>query len=506
MQRSVLLLALASAVALFAVPFLVGGGPNTDTAVAELLASGRIVFAGGAVWLSGLLTAMTPCVYPLIPITVSIFGARKAESRAKAVLLTSAYVVGMGVVFAILGAIAGLSGKAFGSQLSNPWVIGALAVFMLVLASSMFGAFELALPQPIQQRLNSVGGAGPLGAFLMGTVSALIAAPCTGPALLAILTFISNTRNVGLGASLMFVYAMGIGAPFFLIGVFAVRLPKGGVWMEWIKSVFGVALVAMALGYIRDAIPAVKDFVADTGGEVGRLPGAVVAAAIVFAGVLAGAIHLSFKEGARQATLKALGVAVVVLAVMIRIGAMAAPPVGALWVRLGVVNPPATEPLKWALLFPPRAQVVPTVEPFELALANAKASGKPVMIDFFADWCAACKELDHEVYVDPEVVGEASRFVTIKVDATNDDDAIAQLFERYHVPGLPTVAFMDGDGEHLAEPRVTGFLEPGAFVKLMRRVKSGSPAPVCASDQDCPDGKKCLQIACASQPCAKHCG
>src|SRR5207248_2588509 len=128
--------------------------------------------------------------------------------------------------------------------------------------------------------------------------------PCTGPALLAVLTFVAKTQNVALGGSLLFIYALGIGVPFFAIGVFTVRLPKGGVWMEWVKSIFGVAMVAMALAYLRDVSPPVKDLIAGAGREIGKLPGAALAAALVFGGVLVGAIHRSFKEGAGQAVPK----------------------------------------------------------------------------------------------------------------------------------------------------------------------------------------------------------
>jgi thiol:disulfide interchange protein DsbD len=169
------------------------------------------------VFLGGFLTALTPCVYPLIPITVGIFGATKGVSRGRAVLLTSSYVVGMGVVFAVLGVVAARTGAAFGQLLGHPALAVGLAVFLLVLAASMFGAFDIALPQGLAQRLNSVGGVGPLGALLMGSVAGFLAAPCTGPVLTGLLTFVATTRNTALGAALLFVYAMGIRVPFFLI-------------------------------------------------------------------------------------------------------------------------------------------------------------------------------------------------------------------------------------------------------------------------------------------------
>src|SRR3954470_24515319 len=257
MPKKVLILALVTAVLVIAVPWLMPTGPNASLDASSYLASGQIALAAGIVFLGGLLTSMTRCVYPLIPITVSVFGARKGTSRGQSIVLTSSYIFGMAAVFCALGVLAAKGGQAFGSMLGNPAVSIGLAVFLGVLASSMFGAFELALPSSLQTKLNTVGGAGLAGAFLMGSVSGFIAAPCTGPVLSSLLAFVAKSQSVALGAGLMFVYALGIGFPFFLMGVFVVRLPKSGVWMEWVKSVLGVSLVALAALYIRDAFPSI---------------------------------------------------------------------------------------------------------------------------------------------------------------------------------------------------------------------------------------------------------
>ncbi|NRD68838.1 hypothetical protein HRD49_44705, partial [Corallococcus exiguus] len=232
-----------------------------------------------------MLTALTPCVYPLIPITVSVFGARKAEARGRSLALTTSYIVGMGVVFSALGVLAAKTGQAFGSMLGSPVVVLGLALFLLLLASSMFGAFELALPSSMQTKLSNVGGAGIAGAFVMGSVSGFLAAPCTGPVLTGLLAFVAKSANTTLGATLLFIYALGIGVPFFLIGVFTVRLPRGGVWMEWVKSVLGIMLVALAFSYVKDAFPWARDTVKALGAEVGQVPGAVLAAVLVVVGV-----------------------------------------------------------------------------------------------------------------------------------------------------------------------------------------------------------------------------
>jgi thiol:disulfide interchange protein DsbD len=465
--RTLVAISLLVGLAVAVVPWLFPTGPSTGLDAARYLNGGQLAAGALVVFLGGLLTALTPCVYPLIPITVGIFGARKAEGRGKALILTSAYVVGMGLVFAALGVFAAKTGAAFGSMLGSKWVAAGLSVFLLALAASMFGAFELALPSGLTQKLNNVGGQGLIGALLMGAVSGFLAAPCTGPVLTGLLAFVAKTQSTTVGAGLLFIYAMGIGVPFFLIGVFTVRLPRGGVWMEWVKSLLGIMLVALAANYLKDAFPAIRDVVMGAAGAVGAMPGAWIAAVLACVGLLIGAVHRSFKDGSSQAALKALGLVMLVGALVLRGGAMNTGPTGTLWVRAGWQQPPKVPEVEWAL----RYNGAGALTPFDQALAQAKLSGRPVMIDFFAEWCAACKELDRETYVAPKVADEAKRFVAIKVDATDSTDALDALFERFGVKGLPTVAFVGSDGQILPSPRVTGFMEPAAFLGQLRQVR-----------------------------------
>jgi thioredoxin:protein disulfide reductase len=447
--------ALAAALAVLFLPLILPNGPTSTLDATGYLGTGRFFAGALVVFLGGLLTALTPCVYPLIPITVSVFGARGATSRAGALVPTTAYVVGMGAVFSALGVLAARTGAAFGSVLGNPFVVLALAVVLLLLAASMFGAFELALPQGVVQRLSSVGGAGVAGALLMGSVAGFLAAPCTGPVLTGLLAFVAKTQDTVLGGGLLFIYAMGIGVPFFLIGVVEVQLPRGGVWMEWVKSLLGVLLVALAATYVKDAFPALREAVAAVASGLGRVPGATVAAALAAAGILAGAINRHFGAGPRQALLKGGGVALLCLAVLLRAGTLDAPRT-------------SDTVLRWELTWD-GAPTAPS--PVDRALSAARASGKPVMIDFFAEWCAACKELDRATYVAPAVVAEAQRFVRIKVDGTNAQDALDALYQRFGIEGLPTVAFVSSRGEILEHPRVMGFLGPDDFLAEMRRVR-----------------------------------
>lgn len=508
MGRTLVLgLAVVAAIGLAVVPAILPTGPSSSLDASGLLDSGQWLFAAGTIFLGGLLTALTPCVYPLIPITVGVFGARQADSRGRAFVLTTAYVFGMGAVFSILGVIAALSGKAFGSALGNPWVVTGLAVFMVVLATSMFGAFDLALPSGLALKLNNVGGGGLIGALLMGSVAGFLAAPCTGPVLTGVLAWVSKTQDPVLGAGLLFIYALGIGVPFFLIGVFTVRLPKGGVWMEWVKSIFGVALLALAASYLRDAFPVVRVGLEGLGAVIGRYPSIAIAAGLAFLGVMLGAVHLSFKEKGEW-PLKGLGVAILVAAFLLRVAASTAPEpvkadpqasdqravleqkIAALDRELGAELDQtrknriaadlaeAREALAtlvtgranftWGLIF--QADQTNSAASFDAAIAKAKAECRPVMIDFFADWCAACKELDQHTYVAKDVVAEAHRFVTIKVDGTNDHEITDKLYEKFGVKGLPTVAFVSPTGDVLEKPRVTGFLKAEQFLTEMQKV------------------------------------
>lgn len=450
------------------IPAVLPTGPSASLDAASFLQGGRFFVGASVVFLGGLLTALTPCVYPLIPITVSVFGARKAEGRGKAILLTSAYIVGMGLVFSSLGLLAATTGKAFGSMLGSPVVAVGLAVFLLVLATSMFGAFELQLPFALQQKLNTVGGAGIAGALLMGSVSGFLAAPCTGPVLTGLLAFVAQTQSLALGGGLLFIYALGIGVPFFLIGVFTVQLPRGGVWMEWVKSGLGIMLVALAAMYVKDASPTLRDALGSAVAWIGSHPGTLIAVVIAMVGVLLGAVHRSFGESAVGATLKASGITLIVGALLLRGGTMNSHDVGELWVGLGLAEKPAPKELAWDAKVANEPTAIST---FDQLLDKAKLDGRPVMIDFYADWCVACKELDREVYVHPEVVSEAARFINVKVDATNEEEAIETLYQRFGVVGLPTVAFISSDGKVLENPRITGFLEPAKFLGELKKVQ-----------------------------------
>ncbi len=396
--------------------------------------------AKGWVWMFlgafgfGFVTSLTPCVYPMIPIVVGVFGARDDNvGRGQAFALATFYVLGMGTLFASLGLGFALLGKktGFGSLLSNPAVVIPMVALYAALAASMFGAFELNLPSSWQAKLNRVGGKGYLGAFGLGMVGGLTAAPCTGPFLTGMLAFVAASGNPAAGFSLLFVYALGIGVLFWVIAVFAVSMPRSGRWMEWVKSFGGVALLIAGGYFLRPIIPAIADITDPS------MTFLVIAIAVIITGALLGAIHLSFHSSGWL--------------VRLRKGA------GILCMVGGT-----TLAINWALT-PER-----TLQWFheeEAAFAQAARAGKGVMIDFSADYCTPCKKL--EVTFGHPAVFEvlAENYVALKLDVSNDTDEDDELMEKYQA-ALPTVIFMGADRtEH---GRVTKYLDPAGFLEVLR--------------------------------------
>ena len=367
-------------------------------------------------FLGGLALNLTPCVFPMIPITIGFFAMQSDGRRSRRLALSASYVGGLVVMYSALGVAAALSGKLFGSWLQNPAVLIALAVLMLVLASSMFGAWEFRVPQFIANK--SGGRAGVAGAAVMGLFVGIVAAPCVGPVVVALFTLVAGIGKPLIGFVMFAALALGLGSPY-LIALNA--MPRPGEWMVQVKKAMGFVLIAMAVYFVRPLI----------GEEAFRWG--------VASSLLVGAAFLFFSRGVRGRVLRLACASLLLIA-----GAAFALP-------------------------RPSGSIVQWQQYDANAIANA---GKPVVIDFYADWCLPCKELDEKTFSDRAVAGELDRFVRVKANLTNDQDATVQrLTQQYRIVGVPTLVFLDSAGRELDAQRLTGFEKPDAFIARLKQVR-----------------------------------
>lgn len=355
-----------------------------------------------AVYAAGLGLSLTPCVFPLIPVTLGYFRSQASDDRRRTAALALTYVAGISLTYSVLGVIAASSGALFGSWLSNPYVLWTLAAIVALMGLSMLGLFELRPPAFIASRSGGKAGFG--GAFAMGLVFGFVAAPCTGPATIALLAFVGALANPLLGFLLFFVLAIGISTPLLVLAIFSGELPRSGVWMEWVKKAMGVLLFGVAIWLVNPII----------GARAATLAGGALA--------LAAGVWLGFadKSGFKPVTLGAVRI----------IWGLALVALGA-W----MLAPKAAGP---GLVF----------ETYSAEAARqAQAGGKPVMLDFSADWCPPCRELEAGAFRDPEVIRTGEQFVKLKADLSGAlSDEVRSLKERYHIRGVPTVVFVGPDG------------------------------------------------------------
>jgi thiol:disulfide interchange protein DsbD len=385
------------------------------------------------VFLGGLALNLTPCVFPIIPITVSYFGNQSRGSMSKTVLLALLYLLGMATMYSTLGLVAALTGSLFGSALQNPLVLAVVAAVMVGLALSMFGVYEIRVPA----RLAGVAGTGRqgvAGSFLMGLTVGVVAAPCIGPFVLGLLTFVGEMGRPALGFFLFFTLALGLGLPYVFLAIASgnlSKLPRSGEWMEWIRKLFGVVLLAMAVYFLR---PVLGD----------PLYYGVQGALLVVGGVILGFV-VRFSSSA------------LFVSALRRFVGVAAPLYG-LWLILAPGNIIARDV----------GQGIPW-QPYDAAvLSEARADSRPVVIDFSADWCLPCKELEHRTFSQPEVIEAAKAVVPLRADLTRSSSAeVKKLREQYRIRGVPTVVFIDSTGTERTDLRVVEFIDKDEFLRRL---------------------------------------
>lgn len=397
------------------------------------------------VFTAGLGVSLTPCVLPMVPITIGIIGARSAGSRVQAIGLSATYVAGLALVYSSLGVAAGMTGMMFGGWMQSVWVVGAIGIFFFFMGLAMFGLFDLGVPSSIQTRLSQYGGSGFSGALVVGMVGALVAGPCSGPVLLAIIALISTQGEVGLGALLMLVFSLGMGMIFLVAGAFSSSLLRPGPWMDTVKKSFGLPMWAGALYFVSPHLPE---------GITALVAALMLLVTAVFAWPESEEEHGFWVARTR----KLYSVVAGLVGGSLLLGALT---------TLGLLRGPA---LAGASTSEERAAVakIPWGSDEPAALAAAASGARPVVIDFTADWCAACKELEHLTYTDARVIAAAARMVPVMIDVTNDKDPVNKaLLEKYGVRGLPTVKFLDPSGAPMEDLTVTGFLPADEFLPHM---------------------------------------
>ncbi len=424
-----------------------------DTAATEMgrievsLASGNLLLILPLFLLLGLGLSLTPCVLPMVPIlSFIIVGEGERTSRGRGFVLSLAYAMGMALVYTALGIAAGLIGEGLSADLQSPPVLITFAIFMALLSLSMFDVYQLQVPPSVQLKLtrwSEQQRAGKLaGVFVMGMLSALIVGPCVAAPLAGVLVYISQTRDVVIGGSALFAMAVGMSVPLLLLGLSAGTLvPKAGRWMQAVKPFFGVLMLALALWMVASLLPAW---------------------ALMLGWGLLGVAYGVFLLLSRQLGLRgrAIGMVFVLLGAVQLIG-LASGGRDA-WAPLAHLTGKSHQKIAFT-----RVHSIA-----ELDQAIAAARGRPVMLDFYADWCVACAEMEKLTFTDPAVSAKMQEILLLQVDVTANSADDKALLKRFSLFGPPGIIFFDSDGKELKKPRVIGFQSPSVFLQSLKQLDS----------------------------------
>ena len=411
----------------------------------------------------GLLLAFTPCVFPMFPILSGIIAARgKHLTRSRGFILALAYVLGMAITYAIAGVAAGLSGAMLSAALQNAWVLGTFALVFILLAFSMFGFYELQLPGSLQSKLSEEAGhlkGGHLtSVFGMGALSALIVGPCVAAPLAGALIYISQTRDVVLGGSALFVMALGMGVPLLLLGASAgALLPKAGPWMESIKQFFGVLLLGVAIWLISPVISEVVHML-------------LWAALLIISAIYLHAIDpLPERSSGLKRFLKGVGVIALLTGIALLIGVLSGSrdvlqPLSKLNIASADAENTTSAYQDGHLPF----QRVKSVAELDEYIRQSK--DQYVMVDFYADWCISCKEMERFTFTDNRVQERLKDVVLLQIDVTAGTPDDAALLKRYNLFGPPGILFIDPHGNEVPDIRIIGFQNKDDFLTILNAV------------------------------------
>lgn len=392
-----------------------------------------------AIFLVGLALNLTPCVYPMVSVTVSLFGGQSDSETGTLKVFGKAavYVLGIAAMYSTLGVTAALSGELFGNWLQSPWVLGIIGALLFGLALSMFGVYQLQAPYWLTSRLGGTTGTGLVSLFVSGLVVGIFAAPCIGPPVIALLALVGQKGDPLFGFWSFFVLSLGLGLPYLILGTFSgliKKIPRSGSWLIWVERLFGVVLTGAALFYLSLAVvPTWAPF--------------VVPVTLVGGGLYLGFLERSGSDKNFVRRIKwAFGLASIAAGVM----------------TADALREPG---VTWEPYAPERVE-------------RATAEGLPVMIDFYADWCIPCIELDRRTFTDAEVIRKADDFVRLKVDLTHFDSPEAGALRRqFDIAGVPTIVFLGSDGLEHRPSRVLGYLPPEEFLGRMAAVTGGPGQP-----------------------------
>ncbi|MEO0615702.1 MAG: protein-disulfide reductase DsbD [Pseudomonadota bacterium] len=442
------------------------GPVSEQSRLASLISGGNLIVVLGTFFGLGLLLSLTPCVLPMVPILSGIIsGEGENTSAGRGFFLALLYVLGMALTYTVAGAaFAAFGGTQAATFFQQPWILITFAGLFVVLAMSMFGLFELQMPSAIQSRIATISNdqksGTAVGAFVMGSLSSLVVTACVAPPLVAALAVIAETGDVARGASALFAMSMGMGTPLLLVGASAGRLmPKVGPWMETVKQTFGFIMLGVAIYMLSRLLP----------GEVIMLAWAVL---IVVAAIFLGAMTpLTPESSGGRRVGKAITVLGALYGATLFIGGLA-----------GGEDP--LQPFKGSVLAQAGGAAaeshelefvrIKTVEDLDRAVADASANGRPVMLDFYADWCPSCKEMEKYTFTDAQVGDVLSNTILLQADVTANDAADKALLDRFGLYGPPSIIFFGPDGVERPGYQVVGYMKAPKFASHAREAIAGA--------------------------------